>query len=160
MMVIISNLWACVVILFITLILNGDLGTKKMPFYGLLRHQRLIQQPYMLLYFYVVSSFIGGLSNSFRGLWLFLLLILIQLAIILFIVSKHHKKGVLEWSHYLSRIKEIFTKIFDKKASERSMLTFYDITYLSQNVVFPCFFIGSNAYLMVNIILILKQTSS
>ena len=158
MMAIFSDLLTCVIILLITLILNGDLGIKKLPFYALLRHRRLIQQPYVLLYFYMVSSFTGGLSNSSSGLWLFIVLVLIQSIIIIFLVTKYAKKGFMDWNSYMSRLKQIFTKFLNKKSSEHSSaLTLQDITYFLQNFVFPCVFVLSNAYLIVNIILILKQ---
>ena len=154
MTVLISNIFTCIIILLMAMLLNGDFGTKKMPFYGLFRHRRFIQQPYSLLYFFIVSSFMEINHNSVNGLWLFLLLILAQIGFLLLIYTKYYQKEFLDWSDYTTRIKEILGKTsFKKSAENTSKLTLQDIIYLLQNFVFPSLFVLSNAYLIVQIII-------
>ena len=158
MMVFLSDFIGGLLILLVTLILNGDAGNPKMPFYALAKHQRFIQKPYMLLYFYVATSFVGQIPNSIHGFWLFLSLVLMQTGIIVFIITQLYHKNLLDWSLHLSRIKQIFVKIMDKQSAEKdSSLTLQDIMYFLQNVVFPSLFVFSNAYLIVKLMLILKQ---
>lgn len=157
-MVFLSDFIAASMILLITLILNGDAGNPKMPFYALAKHQRFIQKSYMLLYFYVATTFVGKTPNSINGFWWFLFLVVMQLGIIVFIITQLYHKNLLDWSLHLSRIKQIFVKIMDKQSAEKdSSLTLQDMIYFLQNVVFPSLFVFSNAYLIVKLMLILKQ---
>ena len=154
MTVLLSNIFTCIIILLMAMLFNGDFGTKKMPFYGFLRHHRFIQQPYGLPYFFVVSSLIEINHNSVNGLWLFLLLILAQIGTLLFVYSKYYQKRFLDWSNYTTRIKEILGKYLGKKSAQKtSKLEIQDIAYLLQNLVFPSLFVLSNAYLIVQIII-------
>lgn len=153
MIVFSSNILTSVIILLIAMILNGDLGTKKIPFYGSVSHHRFIKQPYSLFYFYVVSSFYVVMPNSMNGLFLFFFLLVFQIGLVILVVSKFYQKSFIDWRDYLNRLKQIIVKILDKKPSPKiANLTGQDIIYFLQNFIFPSVFILSNAYLIVKII--------
>jgi hypothetical protein len=153
MIVFSSNILTSVIILLIAMILNGDLGTKKIPFCGSLSHHRFIQQPYCLFYFFIVSSFYEVMPNSINGLLLFFFLLVFQIGLVILVVCKFYRKNWIDWSNYLSRLKQIIVKILDKKPNQKvANLTLQDITYFLQNLIFPSVFMLSNAYLIVKLI--------
>jgi hypothetical protein len=154
MIVFFTNILTCVIILLITMVLNGDLGSRKIPFYGVMKHQRFLQQPYSLLYFFVATVFFKGIANSINGLLVFLFFVGIQLVGIILIYTKIHRKNFLDWGTYINRLKQISVKILAKKVNPKTpQLTIPDICYFLQNLIFPFVFTLSNAYLMVKLLI-------
>ena len=166
MLVLISDLLSGFLILFITVLLNGDMGTKQffpLPLVGLLHHRQFIKSPYMLLYFYVVLtvSFKFLVANTLAGLMLYLVLLGLQVFVLVFIFYKKYHKKSDSWLLYIERMTDILSRLKttfrkpDTQAPSKN-LSLSDIQYLLQQLIFPGVFLTTNAYLVTNLFIFLK----
>ncbi len=167
MLVLISDLLSGLLILFITVLLNGDMGTKQffpLPLVGLLHHRQFIKSPYMLLYFYVVLtvSFKFLVANTPTGLMLYLVLLGLQVFVLVFIFYTRYQKKSDSWLLYIERMTDILSRLKttfrkpDTKVPTSKQLSLSDIQYLLQQLIFPGVFLTTNAYLVTNLFIFLK----